>query len=58
MEELVMRDLLVGLAFTIGTFFILLLLYFVYYFQDRRTVYNKRYNYNICKKNLPQKALK
>ena len=37
MEELVMRDLLVGLAFTIGTFFVLLLLYFVYYFQDRRT---------------------
>ena len=32
-----MTDLLVGLAFTIGTFFILMLLYFVYYFQDRRT---------------------
>ena len=32
-----MTDLLVGLAFTIGTFFILLILYFSYYFQDRRT---------------------
>ena len=32
-----MTDLLVGLAFTIGTFFILLILYFAYYFQDRRT---------------------
>ena len=31
-----MTDLLVGLAFTIGTFFTLLLLYFVYFFQDRR----------------------
>ncbi len=31
-----MTDLLVGLAFTTGAFFILLLLYFVYYFQDRR----------------------
>ncbi len=31
-----MTDLLVGLAFTIGTFFALLLLYFVYFFQDRR----------------------
>ena len=32
-----MTDLLVGLAFTIGVFFILLLLYFVYIFQDKRT---------------------
>ena len=32
-----MTDLLVGLSLTIGVFFILLLLYFVYLFQDKRT---------------------
>ena len=32
-----MTDLLTGLTFTIGVFFILLLLYFVYLFQDKRT---------------------
>ena len=43
-----MSDLLVGLAFTIGTFFILLLLYFVYIFQDKRTgIKAKLYKYAI-----------
>ena len=43
-----MTDLLVGLAFTIGTFFILLLLYFVYIFQDKRTGIKARlYKYAI-----------
>lgn len=43
-----MTDLLVGLAFTIGTFFMLLLLYFVYYFQDRRTgIKAQLYRYSI-----------
>ena len=32
-----MTDLLIGLSFTIGSFFILCLLFVVYYFQDKRT---------------------
>ncbi len=43
-----MTDLLVGLAFTIGTFFILMILYFVYYFQDQRTgIRADLYRYSI-----------